>query len=175
MTFSNCDLWIININISLKLVRNAILEPYSTSEGFPRGSAGKESAYNVGDLSSIPGLGRSPGEGKGYLLQYSGLENSMERIVCGVTKSWTWLRDFHLTSLLMHCRWILYHLSYERSPAMPLGSIAGTAAHSSGNNVIEAYKLGGHDSAWRFRYMLYHSPSKQCLVLCPSLHFPLTE
>ena len=45
--------------------------------GFPCGSAGKESACNVGDLGLIPGLGRSPGEGKGYLLQYSGLENSM--------------------------------------------------------------------------------------------------
>jgi len=46
--------------------------------GFPDSSAGKESAYNVGDLGSIPGLGRSPGEGKGYQLQYSGLENSMD-------------------------------------------------------------------------------------------------
>ena len=47
-------------------------------EGFPCGSAGEESACNAGDLSSIPGLGRCPGEGKGYSLQYSGLENSME-------------------------------------------------------------------------------------------------
>jgi len=46
--------------------------------GFPCGSAGKESACNVGNLGSIPGLGRSPGEGKGYPLQYSGLENSMD-------------------------------------------------------------------------------------------------
>ena len=46
--------------------------------GFPGGSAGKESAYNAGDQGSIPGLRRSPGEGKGYLLQYSGLENSMD-------------------------------------------------------------------------------------------------
>ena len=45
--------------------------------GFPYGSAGKESACSVGDLGSIPGLGRSSGEGKGYPLQYSGLENSM--------------------------------------------------------------------------------------------------
>ena len=44
--------------------------------GFPCGSAGKESACNGGDLGSIPGLGRSPGEGKGYPLQYSDLENS---------------------------------------------------------------------------------------------------
>ena len=46
--------------------------------GFPGSSAGKESAYNVGDLGSIPGMGRSPGEGKGYPLEYSGLENSMD-------------------------------------------------------------------------------------------------
>ena len=46
--------------------------------GFPCGSAGKESAGNVGDLGLIPGLGRSPGEGKGYPLQYSGLEISMD-------------------------------------------------------------------------------------------------
>ena len=57
--------------------------------GFPCGSAGKESACNVGDLGSIPGLGRSPGEGKRYPLQYSGLENAMDCIVHGVAKSWT--------------------------------------------------------------------------------------
>ena len=57
--------------------------------GFPCGSAGKESACNEGDLGSIPGLGRFPGEGKGYPLQYSGLENSMDDIVCGVAKSQT--------------------------------------------------------------------------------------
>ena len=53
------------------------------------GSVGKESACNVGDMGSIPGLGRSPGEGKGYLLQYSGLENPMDSIVHGVAKSRT--------------------------------------------------------------------------------------
>ena len=46
--------------------------------GFPGGSAGKESACNMGVLCSIPGLGRSPGEGNSYSLQYSGLENSMD-------------------------------------------------------------------------------------------------
>ena len=56
---------------------------------FPCGSAGKESACNTGDLGLISGLGRSPGEGKGYPLQYSGLENSMGGIVHGVAKSWT--------------------------------------------------------------------------------------
>ena len=55
--------------------------------GFPGGSAGKQSTHNVGDLGSIPGLGRSHGEGKGYPLQYSGLENSMDCIVHGVARS----------------------------------------------------------------------------------------
>ena len=57
--------------------------------GFPCGSAGKESACNVGDLGSILGLGRSPGDGNGYPLQYSGLENSMDCVVHEVTKSQT--------------------------------------------------------------------------------------
>ena len=60
---------------------------------FPGDSDGKESACNVGDLSSIPGLVRSPGEGNSNPLQYSCLENSMDRgawwaTVHGVTKSW---------------------------------------------------------------------------------------
>ena len=54
--------------------------------GFPGGSAGKESACHLGDLGSIPGLGRSPAEGKGYPLQYPGLENSMDCIVHRVAK-----------------------------------------------------------------------------------------
>ena len=49
---------------------------------FPGGSDGKASAYNVGDLGSIPGLGRSPGEGNGNPLQYSCLENPMDRGTC---------------------------------------------------------------------------------------------
>ena len=63
--------------------------------GYPGGSAGKESTCNTGDLGSIPGLGRSYGEGKGYSIQYSGLENSMDCIVHGVAKSQTGLSDFH--------------------------------------------------------------------------------
>ena len=50
-----------------------------------------------GDLCSIPGLGKSPGEGKGYPCQYSGLENSMDCIVHGITKSQTQLTDFHFS------------------------------------------------------------------------------
>ena len=70
--------------------------------GFPCGSAGKESACNVGDLGSIHGLGRSPGEGKCYPLQYSGLENSVDCRVHGVTKSWTQLKRLSSSSSLSH-------------------------------------------------------------------------
>ena len=65
-------------------------------EGFPCGSTGKESACNAGDLGSIPGLGRSPGEGKGYPLQYPGPENSMDYTLW-VTNSWTRLSHFHFS------------------------------------------------------------------------------
>ena len=63
--------------------------------GFPSSSVGKESACNTGDPSSVTGLGRSAGEGKGYTLQYSALENPMYWMVHGVAKSQTQLRDFH--------------------------------------------------------------------------------
>ena len=69
---------------------------YNTvAQGFPSGSAGKESTCNAGDLGLIPGLGRSPQEGKSYQLQYSGLENSRDCIVHGVAKSQTGLTEFH--------------------------------------------------------------------------------
>ena len=69
------------------------------SEGFPGGSDGKASDYNLGDPGLIPGSGRSPGEGNGNRLQYSCLENPMDReawqaIVHGVAKSRTRLSDF---------------------------------------------------------------------------------
>ena len=72
--------------------------------GFPGNSDSKESACNVGDLGLIPGLGRFPGDGNNYPLQYSGLENSMDRgnwqaIIHGISKSQTQLSDFHFTSL----------------------------------------------------------------------------
>ena len=66
--------------------------------GFPDSSVGKEFACNARDTSSIPGSGRSTGEGKGYPLQYSGLENPMDCIVHGVAKSWR-----HFTSMLAMC------------------------------------------------------------------------
>ena len=72
--------------------RDGLLTPVFL--GFPHGSAGKESARNAGDLGLIPKLGRSPGEGKGYLLQYSGLENSTDYTE---SQSQTQLSHFHFS------------------------------------------------------------------------------
>ena len=72
------------------------------NEGFPIGSTGKESACNAGDLGSTPGLGRSPGEGKGYPLQCSGLENPMDCIVHGVAKTQTGLCNLQFHFHLVH-------------------------------------------------------------------------
>ena len=76
-------------------------------KGFPGGSEVKASACNIGDLGSIPGSGRSPGEGNGSPLQYSCLENPMDRgswqaTVHGVAKSWTQLSDFTSLHFIQH-------------------------------------------------------------------------
>ena len=73
--------------------------------GFPGDSAGKESACNAGDLGSVPGWGKSLGEGNGYPLQYSGLENSMDCTDPGVTESLTRLSDFHLLNVYVYAVW----------------------------------------------------------------------
>ena len=78
-------------------------------KGFPGGSASKESACNAGDLASIPELGRFPGEGKGYLLQYSGLENSMDYISPWGRKelAMTERLSHSLTAIKVMCIWSL--------------------------------------------------------------------
>ena len=92
-------MWALYKSIRFMLI-NAILVPNNRCfyMGFPGGSDGKESACSVGDLGSIPGSGRSPEEGNGYPLQYSCLENSLDRgpwraTVHVVAKSWTRLSD----------------------------------------------------------------------------------
>ena len=72
--------------------------------GFPCGSAGKECTCKAGDLGSIPGLGRPPGEGDSYPLQYSGLEKSMDCIVHGVAETRTQLSDFHFLRGLLSAK-----------------------------------------------------------------------
>ena len=84
---------------------------------FPCGSAGKESACSAGDLGSVPGLGRSPGEGKGYPLQYSGLENSMDCVVHEVAKSQTQLSYFNFIQIYnlwyFPSLWKTFNISYK--------------------------------------------------------------
>ena len=75
MLSSRSFIWMMFLKIDMQIM------------GFPCGSAGKESICNVGDLDSIPGLGRFPGEWNGYPPQYSGLENSMDCIVYRVSES----------------------------------------------------------------------------------------
>ena len=96
--FSTVRLWQVYFKKRHSLVSGTLLFTFPSLDhqlGCPCGSADKESACNARDLGSIPGLGRSPGEGKGYPLQYSGLENSVDCTVHGVAKSWTRLSDFH--------------------------------------------------------------------------------
>ena len=103
---------------------------------FPGNSVGKESACNAGDLGSIPGFGRSPGEGKMYPLQSSGLENSMDCIDRGVTKSQTRLSNFPFTLMLFtHKIWGLPRwLSGKESTcqAGDRGSIPGSERSPGG-------------------------------------------
>ena len=76
---------------------------HQSKVGFPDRSVGKKSTCNEGEPGLIPGLGRCPGEGKGHPLQYFVLENSMDCIVHGVTKSWTHNSDFHFHAPKQEC------------------------------------------------------------------------
>ena len=86
VTARNCLVYLLFVCVAPHQTGLLTFAPNLRASLVPDGSAGKESACNAGDPSSIPGLGRSPGEGKGYPLQYSGLENSMDWIVQGVAK-----------------------------------------------------------------------------------------
>ena len=95
---------------------------HSVFLGFPCGLAGKESACNAGDLGSIPGLGRSPGEGKGYPLQYSG--QRIPWTIHRVSKSQTRLSDFHFTVFPFPLSLSPKHATLRslslKAPAMPV-------------------------------------------------------
>ena len=91
--------------------------------GFPGGSDGKEGACNAGDLGSVPGLGRSSGEGNGYSLQFSCLESPMDRrawlsIVHEVAQSWTWLSNCTHTHARTHvyvCIYVYIHMFHAEA------------------------------------------------------------
>ena len=116
------------------------------------GSAGKESACSVGNLGLIPGLRRALGEGKGYPLQYSGLENSVSCIVLGVAKSQRQLRDFH-------CNWA------DISLFIKIGTIIVNTFLPMRNKF--AYSCGIKICAPRFDKLL---ESIFCLLLVVEVH-----
>ena len=101
------------------------LSDFHFIHGFPDSSVGKESACKAGDPGSIPGLGRSAGERKVYSLQYSGLENSTDCIVHGVTKSRIWLNDFHFT--LSNDKSILAFLHFSQNHNSPCPKTQSTS------------------------------------------------
>ena len=141
------------------------------TKGFPCGSAGKESACSAGDLGSIPGLERSPGEGNSYPLQYSGLKNSIDCIVQGVTKSRTWLSDFHFhfhrvskPSELFPKAWSDVRNLLSKTPALLLTSLQ----FSKG---ISLQKHSGYLHNLKARLIWYHSKKNTSYFLFFSLAF----
>ena len=90
---------ICNFICNFKLKHKLFSPLFSRYMGFPCGSDGKESTCNAGDLGSVPGLGRSPREGDGNPLQYSGMENSMGYTVHGVAKSRIQMSNFHFLGI----------------------------------------------------------------------------
>ena len=132
---------------SLK-VFNCIL----VSVDFPGGSDGKASAYNEGDLGSIPGSGRSPGEGNGNPFKYSCLENPMDigawlATVHGVAKSWTRLSDFtvyQFSSVTQSCLTLCNPMDCSM-PGLPvhhrLLAFTQTQVHSIGNAIQPSHPL----------------------------------
>ena len=106
---------------------------------FPGGSDSKESASNAEDLASIPESGRSLGEGNGNPLQYSCLENSMDRgawraAVHGVTKSWTRTEQLSLTQFIVYCkRWLMWLIPRPTSSSSAL----------TGQEVANGFQIAG--------------------------------
>ena len=118
-----------------------------TQFNFSDGSDGKESACSAEDLHSIPGLGRSLGEVNGYPLQYSCLENSVDRGACwatvhGVAKSRTWLRDFHSLTHTTQNRVLFAALIYDsRRIQSKISKEKGTWTKSGGNPTSNSKSL----------------------------------
>ena len=105
--------------IEVQLIYN-VSRVHRSDSDFPGGLAGEESISNAGDLGLIPGLGRSPGEGKGYPLQYSDLENSKDWIVHGITKSQTQPSDFRFTFKVIQLHLSRYRCISSFSDSFPL-------------------------------------------------------
>ena len=146
---------------------------------YPGGSDGKESTCRIGDLNSIPGLGRSPGEGNGNPLQYSCMENPMDRgawqaIVHGVTKSWIWLNDKHThththTKLNMSL-WVKAPVMWKLSETTYVGKcICPWMVHANRQNPVEeGVWLPSHSPVLRSVTPLRNLKCTQHFKICPS-------
>ena len=140
--------------------------------GLPGDSESKESAYNAGDLHLFPGLERFPGEGNGNPLQYSCLENSMDRKSRQATghrvtksRSWTWLRDFHFFFSFSH-----YFSSVQSLSHVRLFATSWTAARQASLSITNSWsllKLGSSASVMPANHLILCRP----LFLLPSI-FP---
>ena len=137
---------------------------------FPGGSNGKASAYNAGDPGSIPGSGRSPGEGNGNPLQYSCLENPMDggawqATVHGVAKSRTWLSDFTFTSWHVYSGPNFYKKSHQPRRQINVGTALrdlkvkpwNSSSRAIRRNIEEiSYPLGQCNALKELSFIWYH-------------------
>ena len=150
---------------------------------FPDSSVGKESACNAGDLVSIPGLGRSLGDGKGYPLQYSGLENSMDYINYklykhfGFAKSRTQLCNFHFhfiplywcTSLSFTYRWIF---GVSRLALLQIKILWTFVCKSKDSNALVQITRGRLAVPYsRYMVSFFKKQLKYFLMSCTTLYF----
>ena len=109
--------------------------------GFPGGSAGKESTCHAGDLGSVPGLRRYPEEGKGYPLQYSGLENYMNCIIQGVAESnMTERLSFSLSNIVVHVYFGIMVFS-RHTPRSVIAGLYGSAIISKETTTMSSMWL----------------------------------
>ena len=137
--------------------------------GFPCGSAGKESTCNVGDLSSVPGLWRSPKQGKGNPLQFSGLEKSMEGIVQGAAKSQTRLSNSHCHCIRefaqIHVHWVYDALQ----PSHPLLLLVLLLSVFSSIRIFSSESIHyiNWPEYWSFSFSFSICPSSEYAGLIP--------
>ena len=137
--------------------------------GFPGGSAGKASTCNAGDLSSIPGLGRSPGEGNSYPLQYSGLENSMDGVAKSRTQlsGWTELnceaRDFSGKNV----EWVA--IPFSGASSQPRDRTQASRASSNAGWPLRCWAKG-KPNIW-YKSEVKVTVTQLCLTICEPMAY----
>ena len=174
------------IFLSLTLLNETFGNGSWLCPGFPGSSTVKESAFNAGDHGLIPWLGRSPGEGIGYPLQYSGLENAMDCIVHRDAKSWTQLNDFHFRfhfhSFVRH-NWATYTCPQHSTLAEGGGRESRTI--QEGTSILDIcvktesqpgvpfdYELSSTMQTWNYYFEMWCREKKKYHVSFPNHCFP---